>query len=1161
VINPHRAYISRATLQPQELAAPMDFEVALKMRNFSELQTRVARGERISAGEITAKYSPHASDYQAVADWLTGQGLAITRRDPSRIAVFARGSVAQVEKALQVPFARVTLEGTGYTSAIGAPSVPAGLAPLLVGVNGLQPHLHPHKHIVMRKQSLTGTSEPYLPSQILQAYQANTLTNITGSGQAIAIVIDVLPQTSDLTSFWSTYGVNQFLSNITFTQVVPAQQPLPDLSEASLDTEWSSSIAPGAKVRVYAVQSLSDTNLDEAYAQVYSDASVQPSLEIHQMSMSYGSNERGTTISQADTDDQYFAELAAAGVTIFASSGDGASTPGGGSSTDTTGPLAAENPASDPNVTGVGGTSLTLNSSGNEATETAWSNSGGGSSDFFVRPSWQTGSSLPGGTMRLVPDVACSADPNEGAVLIVNGATEIVGGTSWSSPTWAGFCALINQVRANASLGSIGALGRYLYPLAGTSSFRDITVGTNALGGNSAGRYVAGAGYDEVTGLGVPLVQALSQSLVLSAPPLVTISSPQTVVAGANATFTVAASGTYSSYSYQWQRLPFGTTTWSNLSNTSVYAGATTASLTVSGVTSAMSGDEFQCVVTFAGVRTVQSLATTLIIDSPPLTTITLAGSVGNAGLVNGTGTAAEFNYPSGLSFDSSGNVYIADFSNNVIREVTPAGVVTTPYGSTSGTAGSTNGTGNAAGFNQPNSIATGSSNTFYIADTGNNTIRKISGGVVSTMAGKAGTTGYNNASGTTATFNAPNGVAVDGSGNVYVADTNNDLIRKISATGSVSTLAGSAQVAGYLDGTGTAAQFDAPTGVTVDSAGNVYVADFGNNVVRKITSAGVVTTYAGQVAAEGYADGAAANAVFNAPVGVWIDSSNNLYVSDSLVPPTGSTAAGNDVLRKVTPGGIVSTIAGDPEATGSSDGKGTAAQFYSLQYAMANSAGVFYLVDTFNHTLREAGVAVSFTPQPVSQVITVGQPVAFSATASGSTPLSYQWLFNGTAIAGATSATYAISSVTAANAGDYTVRVTNPLGTATSSAATLVAVTAQPVAQTVTAGQALTLSVSVAGTGSSTYQWLFNGTPIAGATGSTYTIASVSSANAGSYAVTVTDSAGNATTTAVMVTVNAAVAASSSAEPTMPQWMLILLGALLVGAAWRQEKRRGHFA
>jgi sugar lactone lactonase YvrE len=172
-----------------------------------------------------------------------------------------------------------------------------------------------------------------------------------------------------------------------------------------------------------------------------------------------------------------------------------------------------------------------------------------------------------------------------------------------------------------------------------------------------------------------------------------------------------------------------------------------------------------------------------------PYTITTLAGvPIGSA---DGTGSAARFNYPDGVASDSSGNLYVADTGNNTIRKITPAGVVTTLAG-TPGIIGSADGTGSHAQFNGPWSVAVDGSGNVYVADTGNNTIRKItSAGVVTTLAGTAGVTGSADGTGGAASFSAPSGVAADSSGNVYVADTNNFTIRKITPAGVVSTLAG----------------------------------------------------------------------------------------------------------------------------------------------------------------------------------------------------------------------------------------------------------------------------------------------------------------------------------------------------------------------------------
>ena len=262
----------------------------------------------------------------------------------------------------------------------------------------------------------------------------------------------------------------------------------------------------------------------------------------------------------------------------------------------------------------------------------------------------------------------------------------------------------------------------------------------------------------------------------------------------------------------------------------------------------------------------------------------TFAGS-GAASYADGTGTAAQFNGPQGVAVDSSGTLYVADAGNNRIRKITSAGVVTTLAGS--GVAGSADGTGIAAQFNNPAGVAVDSSGIVYVADQLNHRIRKITpAGVVTTFAGGVG--GFADGTGTAAQFNAPSGVAVDPSGIVYVADYTNHRIRKITSAGVVTTLAGSG-VAGSADGTGTAAQFNRPAGVAVDSSGAVYVAEYTSNRIRAITTAGVVTMLAGSGVA-GFADGTGTAAQFNGPLGVAVDSSGAVYVGDY----------GNNRIRKI---------------------------------------------------------------------------------------------------------------------------------------------------------------------------------------------------------------------------------------------------------------------
>ncbi|MFZ2651400.1 MAG: hypothetical protein WA210_14960, partial [Burkholderiaceae bacterium] len=211
------------------------------------------------------------------------------------------------------------------------------------------------------------------------------------------------------------------------------------------------------------------------------------------------------------------------------------------------------------------------------------------------------------------------------------------------------------------------------------------------------------------------------------------------------------------------------------------------------------------------------------------------AGDMSGVGNVEGTGAAARFAFPLGVATDSAGNVYVADLPNHTIRKITPAGAVSTFAGS-SGAAGSADGTGAAARFSQPGGVATDSGGNVYVADTTNHTIRKITpAGAVSTLAGSAGLNGSADGTGAAARFTFPSGVATDSAGNVYVADSFNSTIRKITPAGTVSTFAGSAGAFGSADGTGAAARFDGARGVATDSAGNAYVADTANHTIRKI--------------------------------------------------------------------------------------------------------------------------------------------------------------------------------------------------------------------------------------------------------------------------------------------------------------------------------------
>lgn len=506
-----------------------------------------------------------------------------------------------------------------------------------------------------------------------------------------------------------------------------------------------------------------------------------------------------------------------------------------------------------------------------------------------------------------------------------------------------------------------------------------------------------------------------------------------------------------------------------------------------------------------------------------------LAGRV-SAGDENGLGRAAGFNAPQGMTTTPDGAVYIADTRNHTIRKVALDGSVTV-YAGSSGVSGSATGTVAEARFNGPAGIASDSLGNLYVADTGNHVVRRIApDGVVHPLAGSAGLKGTTNGSGTAARFNEPLDLTVDRSGNVFVADSKNHSIRKITPTGVVTTFAGGAAVSGFNDGTGTAARFNTPSGIDIDSLGSLYVADRLNGTVRKITVAAVVTTFAGLAGNKGTTDGTGTAARFGEPAGLVVDASNQIIVSDLYYHS----------LRRITPSRVVSTLAGQAWLTdqstilnflpygGDVDGVGTVATFYLPSALALDETGSLYILDRGNNTLRKGtppALGPTISAHPASLNVPVNSPASFTVVAGGAT--SYQWQKNGDDIAGQTTDTLSFASAQSTDEGAYTVEVTDANGTTTSHAAvlrvlTVPVITGEPVSQTVTAGQTATFTVQASGL-YLTYQWQKNGVDLLtpSATTATLSIGPATALDNDTYTVEVSNAAGMDTSVVVTLTVN----------------------------------------
>lgn len=511
---PHGLIVHAAVLDHSNDRLDVLFSLGIPAEAKAKLAEKVLKGEVVDPKELIQTYAPKAEDAERLTAWLKAEGFEVTQTTADKTSIYARGTLAQIEKSLAVKMVRVTQNGIAYNAARNAPSLPNEVGAPVQAVIGLQPFRQATKK--SRRYQATGlaahasaaNAPPYLVKQVLGAYNADG-TGVTGAGQRIGILIDTLPKDEDTEHFWSKNHQTATagrVEKVNVKNLAPADLP-PVEGEESMDVQWASGIAPGATVRVYACGSLAFVDLDRGLDRILADAAADPTLR--QVSISLGLGEQflspdGTLDGEVSIEHDKFLQLAAIGVNVFVSSGDGGSDPDQFGQSG--GTRQTEWMSSCPWVVGVGGTSMHLDSAGTVTSESGWAGSGGGFSKVFERPGYQNLPGMTSSAKRLVPDVSLLAAPETGAYVRVNGADQQIGGTSLSAPVWAGFCALLNDARVKANKPTLPFINPLLYAQAGTACFRDVTAGTN-------GGFQAGAGYDNVTGLGVPHLKNLMDKL------------------------------------------------------------------------------------------------------------------------------------------------------------------------------------------------------------------------------------------------------------------------------------------------------------------------------------------------------------------------------------------------------------------------------------------------------------------------------------------------------------------------------------------------------------------------------------------------------------------------------------------------------------------------
>ncbi len=1066
----------------------------------------------LTPAEFTQKFGPSDADYEAVAAFAEANGFTVVGRHPNRMIVDVKASVADIERVmhLKMQVYQHPKEARTFYAPNAEPSIDLGIA--ILDISGLNDYHLPKPRVRISSLSEaspnatprtgSGPGSTYIGNDFRNAYAPGVA--LTGTGQTLGLLQFDGYYAADITAYQNLIGLasGPALQNVLLDGYngKPTTGPNSGNVEVSLDIEMAMSMAPGlSKIIVYEAGPSGIPN--DIISRMAND----------NLAKTIGCS-WGWSGGPSSTTDQLFQQMISQGQSFFSASGDSdAFTPG---EIDNSSQQNA--PSDNPYITIVGGTTLTTGAGASYSSESVWNwgngvGSSGGISSSYAIPSWQQGISMSASqgstSFRNIPDVALTAD--NVYVLYGNGTSTTVGGTSCAAPLWAGVAALINQQAAANGLSAVGFMNPAIYTIGKGATystvFHDVTAGNN-FDSASPSLFSAVSGFDLCTGWGTPKIGALINALAGPPAPLI-ISNSLAITAESCPSGAVDPGETVT--------LTFG------LKNNGG-AGATNlvATLLASGGVTAPSSPQAYGALAASGGSTTRPFTFTASGVCGGTVTATLQLQDGAANLGN-----LAFTLPLGSL------IMTTNFSQNfdgVTAPALPSGWTTTASGAESPWTTSTAATDSApnsafapdvtsVGLSElvsPAFVITATSAQLrfrnnYNLEAPSTGTTGYDGGVLEIKIGSGAFTDIITAGGSfvsggysrtiSSSYSSPLGGRQAWSGNSHGFITT--LINlPAAATGQTvqfkwrcGTDDGVAVTGWYIDGitvSGGAYSCCTPgTDLAISQTATPNPAVDGQNLIYTL-----IVTNAGPLPA------ASVTVTDALPAGV-----------NFVLGSAGATNSGGSVVWSIgaLPSGSATNLAlmVSPSISG----------FITNHAYVASATSELITSNNSSTNVLTANAPPAIAAQPTNQTVIAGNLAGFAVTANGTAPLHYQWWFGSSLLADATASSLTLSNATGAQAGSYSVVITNLAGSVTSAPASLAvlmpsAITSQPFDRTVIAGSDTSFQITASGTGPLSYQWIFNGSTIANATASLLSLTSVQPAQAGSYSVVVTNIAGSAT-------------------------------------------------